>query len=59
MWRMQISGDELHLVDKIPVITTILGTGWEIQVVADDRGYDASPCPPNLEHAYVIIWRKN
>lgn len=56
VWRMQISGDELHLVDKkYPVITTIpSGTGWEIQVVADKiEGYDAEPYPPNLEHAYV------
>lgn len=56
VWRMQISGDELHLIDKkYPVITTIpSGTGWEIQVVADEiEGYDAQPYPPNLEHAYV------
>lgn len=56
VWRMHISGDELHLIDKkYPVITTIpSGTGWEIQVVADEiEGYDAQPYPPNLEHAYV------
>ncbi len=61
VWRMQISGDELHLVDKkYPVITTIpSGTGWEIQVVADEiEGYDAEPCPPNLEHAYVYYMEK-
>ena len=56
VWRMKISGDELAMVDKkYPVITTIpSGTGWEIQVVADEiEGYDAEPYPPNLEHAYV------
>ncbi|MGI6572451.1 MAG: ABC transporter ATP-binding protein [Fermentimonas sp.] len=61
VWRMQISGDELHLVDKkYPVITTIpSGTGWEIQVVADKiEGYDAEPYPPNLEHAYVYYMEK-
>ncbi|HHU27411.1 MAG TPA: ABC transporter ATP-binding protein [Bacteroidales bacterium] len=61
VWRMQISGDELHLVDKkYPVITTIpSGTGWEIQVVADEiEGYDAEPYPPNLEHAYVYYMEK-
>lgn len=61
VWRMQISGDELPLVDKkYPVITTIpSGTGWEIQVVADEiEGYDAEPYPPNLEHAYVYYMEK-
>ncbi len=61
VWRMQISGNELHLVDKkYPVITTIpSGTGWEIQVVADEiEGYDAEPYPPNLEHAYVYYMEK-
>lgn len=61
VWRMHISGDELHLVDKkYPVITTIpSGTGWEIQVVADEiEGYDAEPYPPNLEHAYVYYMEK-
>ena len=61
VWRMQISGDELHLVDKkYPVITTIpSGTGWEIQVVADEiEGYDAEPYPTNLEHAYVYYMEK-
>ena len=61
VWRMQISGDELPLIDKkYPVITTIpSGTGWEIQVVADEiEGYDAEPYPPNLEHAYVYYMEK-
>lgn len=61
VWRMKISGDELPLIDKkYPVITTIpSGTGWEIQVVADEiEGYDAEPYPPNLEHAYVYYMEK-
>jgi len=61
VWRMKISGDELLLVDKkYPVITTVpSGTGWEIQVVADEIvGYDAEPYPPNLEHAYVYFMEK-
>lgn len=61
VWRMQISGDELHMIDKkYPVITTIpSGTGWEIQVVADEiEGYEAEPYPPNLEHAYVYFMEK-
>ncbi|MDR0421682.1 MAG: ABC transporter ATP-binding protein [Proteiniphilum sp.] len=61
VWRMRISGDDLPLIDrKYPVITTIpSGTGWEIQVVADEiEGYDAEPCPPNLEHAYVYYMEK-
>ncbi|SEA44911.1 ABC-type multidrug transport system, ATPase component [Porphyromonadaceae bacterium KH3R12] len=61
VWRMQISGDDLPLIDKkYPVITTIpSGTGWEIQVVADEiKGYDAEPYPPNLEHAYVYYMEK-
>ncbi|MDH6314038.1 ABC-2 type transport system ATP-binding protein [Parabacteroides sp. PFB2-10] len=56
VWRIQINGDQLHDVDKkYPVISTIpSGTGWEVQVVADEiKGYDAEPFPPNLEHAYV------
>ncbi|MDL2255304.1 ABC transporter ATP-binding protein [Parabacteroides sp. OttesenSCG-928-G06] len=56
VWRIQITGDQLHDVDKkYPVISTIpSGTGWEVQVVADEiLGYDAEPYPPNLEHAYV------
>lgn len=61
VWRMQISGDELHMIDKkYPVITTIpSGIGWEIQVVADEiEGYEAEPYPPNLEHAYVYFMEK-
>ncbi len=56
VWRIRVSGDELHQVDKkYPVISTIpSGTGWEVQVVADEIiGYEAQPLPPNLEHAYV------
>ena len=56
VWRIRVTGDELHEVDKLyPVISTIpSGTGWEVQVVADEvQGYDAESYPPNLEHAYV------
>lgn len=48
VWRMKINSDDLPLIDKkYPVITTIpSGTGWEIQVVADEiEGYDAEPYP--------------
>ena len=61
VWRMQISSDELPVIDKkYPVITTVpSGKGWEIQVVADEiEGYDATPYPPNLEHAYVYFMEK-
>lgn len=56
VWRIKVSGDDLHEIDKkYPVISTIpSGTGWEVQVVADEiTGYEAEPYPPNLEHAYV------
>lgn len=56
VWRIRVSGDELHAIDKLyPVISTIpLGVDWEVQVVADEiRGYEAESCSPNLEHAYV------
>lgn len=61
VWRMKVSGDDLPLIDKqYPVITTIpSGTGWEVQVVADEvKDYDAEPYPPNLEHAYVYYMEK-
>jgi len=61
VWRIKINGDELAIIDKkYPVITTIpSGTGWEVQVVADEiKGYDAEPYPPNLEHAYVYYMEK-
>jgi len=61
VWRMQISGDELGRIDaQYPVITTIpSGTGWEVQVVADEiKGFNAEPYPPNLEHAYVYYMEK-
>ncbi len=61
VWRMKIHSDELPIIDKIyPVITTVpSGTGWEVQVVADEIvGYDAEPYPPNLEHAYVYFMEK-
>ena len=61
VWRMKIHSDELPVIDKIyPVITTVpSGTGWEVQVVADEIvGYDAEPYPPNLEHAYVYFMEK-
>ena len=56
VWRIKVTSDQLHEVDKIyPVIATIpSGSAWEVQVVADEiKGYDAEPYPPNLEHAYV------
>ena len=56
VWRIRVTSDELHEVDKLyPVISTIpSGTGWEVQVVADEvQGYDAESYPPNLEHVYV------
>ena len=56
VWRIRVTSDELHEVDKqYPVISTIpSGTGWEVQVVADEvRGYEAESYTPNLEHAYV------
>lgn len=61
VWRMKVSGDDLPAVDKkYPVISTIpSGTGWEVQVVADEiEAYDATPYPPNLEHAYVYYMEK-
>jgi len=61
VWRIQISGDDLPLIDKkYPIISTIpSGTGWEVQVVADEiKDYDAEPYPPNLEHAYVYYMEK-
>lgn len=56
VWRIKVNGDELHKIDKLyPVISTIpSGTGWEVQVVADEiKEYEAELYPPNLEHAYV------
>lgn len=56
VWRIRVSADKLHEVDKkYPIISTIpSGTGWEVQVVTDKvEGFDAEPFPPNLEHAYV------
>ena len=56
VWRIKILGDQLAEIDsKYPVIATIpSGTGWEVQVVADEIvGYDAELFAPNLEHAYV------
>jgi ABC-type multidrug transport system ATPase subunit len=61
VWRMKVSGDDLPAVDgKYPVISTIpSGTGWEVQVIADEiDDYDAEPYPPNLEHAYVYYMEK-
>ena len=61
VWRMKVSGDDLPLVDKkYPIISTIpSGTGWEVQVVADEiTGYDAELYPPNLEHAYVYYMER-
>ncbi|MDR0794691.1 MAG: ABC transporter ATP-binding protein [Tannerella sp.] len=61
VWRIKIKSNELPIIDKkYPVITTIpSGTGWEVQVVADEiDGYDAEPYPPNLEHAYVYYMEK-
>ena len=56
VWRIKVTSDELHEVDKkYPVISTIpSGSGWEVQVVADEiEGYEVESYPPNLEHAYV------
>ena len=56
MLKQAVTSDELHEVDKkYPVISTIpSGSGWEVQVVADEiEGYEAESYPPNLEHAYV------
>ena len=61
VWRMKVGGNELNAIDKkYPVISTIpSGTGWEVQVVAEEiEGYDAEPFPPNLEHAYVYYMEK-
>jgi ABC-type multidrug transport system ATPase subunit len=62
VWRIRVSGEELHEVDKLyPVISTIpSGAAWEVQVVADAiQGYDAEPFPANLEHAYVYYMETN
>ena len=56
VWRINVTSDEPHEVDKkYHVISTIpSGSGWEVQVVADEiEGYEAESYPPNLEHAYV------
>jgi len=56
VWRIKVTSDELHEVDKrYPVISTIpSGAGWEVQVVANRiEGFKAESYPPNLEHAYV------
>jgi ABC-type multidrug transport system, ATPase component len=56
VWRIKVSADQLHEVDKkYPVISTIpSGKGWEVQIVTDEvKGFIAEPYPPNLEHAYV------
>jgi ABC-type multidrug transport system ATPase subunit len=56
VWKLQLTGDELQEVNRrYPVISTLpSGTGWEVQLVADEvEGFEAVPFPPNLEHAYV------
>jgi ABC-type multidrug transport system ATPase subunit len=56
VWRIQVNGDELYEINRrYPVISTIpSGTGWEVQVIADEiKDCEAKPYPPNLEHAYV------
>jgi ABC-type multidrug transport system ATPase subunit len=61
VWCLKVNGNDLPVIDRqYPVISTIpSGTGWEVQVVADEiRGYDATPYPPNLEHAYVYYMEK-
>jgi ABC-type multidrug transport system ATPase subunit len=61
VWRLKVNGNDLPLIDKkYPVISTIpSGTGWEVQVTADEiKEYDAEPYPPNLEHAYVYYMEK-
>ncbi|MDR2026624.1 MAG: ABC transporter ATP-binding protein [Prevotellaceae bacterium] len=62
VWRIRVSGDELtEIGNRYPVISTIpSGMSWDVQVVADEvEGYDAEPCPPNLEHAYVYYMENN
>jgi ABC-type multidrug transport system ATPase subunit len=62
VWRLHIKNNELQKVDKrYPVISTIpSGTGWEVQVVADEvRDFDAVSMPPTLEHAYVYYMENN
>jgi ABC-type multidrug transport system ATPase subunit len=56
VWKLQLTADELQEVNRrYSVISTIpSGADWEVQVVADRvEGFDASPCSPNPEHAYV------
>lgn len=56
VWKLHVDDDELRRIDsEYPVVVTIpSGTGWEVQVVADEiKGYRAENCTPNLEHAYV------
>ena len=52
--------DELHEVDKLyPVISTIpSGTGWEVQVVADeDRDMMRNPIRLIWNMPMSIIWK--
>ncbi|MDR1223602.1 MAG: ABC transporter ATP-binding protein [Tannerella sp.] len=61
VWRLKVNGNDLPVIDgKYPVISTIpSGTGWEVQVVADEMpDYEAESYPPNLEHAYVYYMEK-
>lgn len=61
VWKLKVNGNDLPVIDKkYPVISTIpFGSGWEVQVVADEiQGYEAEPYPPNLEHAYVYYMEK-
>ena len=60
VWRIRVTSDELHEVDKLyPVISTIpSGTGWEVQVVAE-RYRDMMRNPIRLiwNMPMSIIWK--
>jgi ABC-type multidrug transport system ATPase subunit len=62
VWRVHVTAEELMQIgNTYPVISTIpSGATWDVQVVADEiDGYEAEPCPPNLEHAYVYYMENN
>jgi ABC-2 type transport system ATP-binding protein len=56
VFKLHLTPYEYETVkERYNVISTIpVETGWEVQVVSDDRpDYDASDIIPNIEHAYV------
>jgi len=56
VFKLQLTPYEYEIVkEQYNVISTIpVETGWEVQIVADDRpDYNASDIVPNIEHAYV------